>query len=119
MLLLYADDVVLLAHTLGDAQKLMKALEIFCMHTKNKTKTPSISYNMHTKLIVNSSNTNIMLVKSQKRVKPCIIYNNEPLECVESFKYLGLEVPSNHRWNECATRRLEAGKRAYYAFENT
>ena len=47
------------------------------------------------------------------------MYNNEPLECVESFKYLGLEVPSNHRWNECATCRLEAGKRAYYAFENT
>ena len=37
----------------------------------------------------------------------------------ESFKYLGLEVPLNHRWNECATHRLEAGKRAYYAFENT
>ena len=34
MLLLYADDVVLLANTLGDAQKLMKALEFFCMHTK-------------------------------------------------------------------------------------
>ena len=38
---------------------------------------------------------------------------------MESFKYLGVEVPSNHRWNECATRRLEARKRAYYAFENT
>ena len=38
---------------------------------------------------------------------------------MESFKYLGLEVPLNHRWNECATHRLEAGKRAYYAFENT
>ena len=60
-----------------------------------------------------------MLLESQKRDKACIIYNNEPLECVESFKYLGLEVPSNHRWNECAARCLEAGKRAYYAFENT
>ena len=29
MLLLYADDVVLLANTLGDAQKLMKALDFF------------------------------------------------------------------------------------------
>ena len=38
---------------------------------------------------------------------------------MESFKYFGLEVPSNHRWNECVTRRIEAGKRAYYAFENT
>ena len=74
---------------------------------------------MHTKLNVNSSKTKIMLVKSQKKDKLCIMDNNEPLECVESFKYLGLEVPSNHRWNECDTRRLEAGKRAYYAFENT
>ena len=82
----------------------MKALEFFCMRAK---------------FSVNSSKTNIMLVKSQKRDKPCIMYNNELLECVESFKYLGLEVPSNHRWNECDTRRLEAGKRAYYAFENT
>ena len=57
--LLYADDAVLLANTLGDAQKLMKALEFFCMHAK---------------LSVNSSKTKIILVKSQKRDKPCIIY---------------------------------------------
>mgnify|MGYP000329522522 CR=1 FL=1 len=74
---------------------------------------------MHTKLSVNISKTKIMLVKSQKIDKPCIIYNNEPLECVENFKYLGLEVPSNHRWNECAPRRVEVGKQAYYTFENT
>ena len=41
------------------------------------------------------------------------------LICVASFKYLDLEVPSNRRWNECATHYLEAGKRTYYAFENT
>ena len=52
MLLLYADDVVHLANTLGDAQKLMKALEIFCMHSK---------------LSVNSSKTKTMLVKSRKK----------------------------------------------------
>ena len=94
---------MLFANTLGDAQKLMKVLEKFCMHTK---------------LSVNSSKTKIMLVRSQKRDQPCIMYNSEPLECVESFKYLGLEVPSNYRWNECATHRVEANKRAYYAFEN-
>ena len=47
------------------------------------------------------------------------MYNNDPLKCVESFKYLVLKVPSNHRWNECVTCRLETGKRAYYTFENT
>ena len=44
---------------------------------------------------------------------------NESLKIVESFEYVGLEVPSNHRWNKCATYRLEAGKRPDYAFENT
>ena len=42
------------------------------------------------------------------------MYNNEPLECVENFKYLGFKVHSNHRWNECATHYY-----AYYAFEDT
>ena len=49
MHLLYVDDIVLFANTLGDAQNLMKALENFCMHGK---------------VNVNSSKTKIMLVKS-------------------------------------------------------
>ena len=48
MPLLSADDVVLFANTLGDVQKIMKALEEFCIHTK---------------LIVNNSKTKIMLVR--------------------------------------------------------
>ena len=48
-----------------------------------------------------------------------MMYDNQPLKIVESFNYLGLEVPSNQRWNECVTWCLEAGKRTYYAFENT
>mgnify|MGYP006973832245 CR=1 FL=1 len=44
------------------------------------------------------------------------MYNIELLEIRESFKYLGLEVHSNHKWDECATRCLEAGKRPYYPF---
>lgn len=103
MLLLYADDVVLMAHTLEDAHKLMSVLERFCLHSG---------------LIVNESKTKVMLVKTLNDEKPCIIYNNEQLETVDSFKYLGLEVPSNHKWKDCAMHRLEAGKRAYYAFEN-
>ena len=33
MLLLYADDVVLLAHEVEDAQRLVQVLENFCMHS--------------------------------------------------------------------------------------
>ncbi|MCO5570377.1 hypothetical protein L7F22_024097 [Adiantum nelumboides] len=103
MLLLYADDVVLLAHSLEDAQKLMIALENFCLHSG---------------LIVNGSKTKVMLVKTLNKEKPCIVYNKEPLEVVESFKYLGLDILANHKWKDCAMRCLEVKKRAYYAFEN-
>ena len=58
---------------------------------------------MHRKLSVNSCKAKIMLVKSQIKDKPCIMYNNEPLDTMERFKYLGLEIPSNHRWNECSS----------------
>ena len=74
---------------------------------------------MKSKLSVNNFKTKIMLVKSQKKDKPFIICNNEPLEIVESFKHLGLEVLSNHIWNDCVSCCLEARKRSYYAFENT
>ncbi|RYA57257.1 hypothetical protein DD598_31200 [Enterobacter cloacae complex sp. 2DZ2F16B1] len=55
MLLLYADDVVLLAHTLEDAQKLMSVLERFCLHRR---------------LIVNGSKTKFMLVKTLNDENP-------------------------------------------------
>ena len=47
MLLLYADDVVLLAHEVEDAQRLMQVLKNFCMHSG---------------LLVNVFKTKVMLV---------------------------------------------------------
>ena len=79
MLRLYVNVVVLFANTLGDAKKLMRVSKTFCMHTK---------------FSVNSSKTKIMLLKSQNKNKPCIMYNNDLLEIVEGFNCLGLEVPS-------------------------
>ena len=73
---------ILFADTLGHTQKLMRALEEFCICTI---------------LSVNSNKTNITTVKSPKKDKPCITYNNERLKIVESFKYVGLEAPSNHK----------------------
>ena len=51
----------------------------------------------HIKVSVNSSKTKIMIVKSQNTDTPRTMYNNELLETVENFKYLGLEVPSKQR----------------------
>ena len=88
MLWLY--DIVLFAKTLiRDVQKLKIVLEEFCMHTKSS---------------FNDSKNKDYACKGQKKDKTCIRYNNEPLKCVERFKYLYLEAPSYYRWNECVIR---------------
>ena len=96
MLLLYADDVVLFTHTMEDAQKMMDALNAFCAHSG---------------LEVNKQKTKIMLAKTNRTEQPLIIYNGTPLDVVESFKYLGLEIPANYKWHGCAMRHdLKPGK---------
>ena len=106
LLLMYADDVVLVSRTEEDTNKLMKVLEDFCKLSG---------------LRVNTNKTKAMLSKTRgkrEKIQPHITYQGKPIEAVDSFKYLGLEIPSNHRWYKCATKRRENGKRAYYAFEN-
>ena len=41
----------------------------------------------------------VILVKTQNTYKPCIAYNNEPLETVESFEYLGLKYGQAIKFN--------------------
>ena len=66
---------------------------------------------MHNKLSVDSSKTKIVLVKSQNHDQQSIMYNNEPLEIVESLKDNG--IPSNQSYtDECVTCRLKVRKRA-------
>ena len=61
----YTQDImVFFSNTLEDAQKVTRALDEF---------------HWYTKFNVNDFKTNIMLVKSQIKDKPCIMYNNEPL----------------------------------------
>ena len=53
---------------------------------------------MHTRSSVNSSKLKIMLVKKAKiRIDCSFMYNNEPLQTMEGFKYLGLELPFDCR----------------------
>ena len=43
---------------------------------------------------------------------PHFMYKGEPIQVVQSFKYLGI------RWNVCYESRLLASRNSYYAFEN-
>ncbi|MCO5600466.1 hypothetical protein L7F22_054579 [Adiantum nelumboides] len=104
LILMYADDVVLLANSVKTLQKLMNVLQEFC----------NVSG-----LAVNVAKTKAMVIKTHKnRDQPIITYNGQEIEIVDNFKYLGIDIPSNHAWWQCAQRRLDAGKAKYYQFEN-
>ena len=62
---------------------------------------------MHSNISVNSSKEKVMNMDTQNNYMSCIVYKNEPHETIESFKYPRLNVPSNHRWNECVIYCLE------------
>ena len=57
-------------------------------------------------------------MKTQNEDNPDIVYNNEQLEVVESFKYFGIEVLSNHKWNKCNTCHLQVKKRSHYLYHD-
>lgn len=104
LLLLYADDVVFFTHTEERMQKFMEILEKFCQDSG---------------LTVNVSKTKLMAVRTkQLKIPPKVHYAGQPIEVVSTFKYLGIEIPADHRWHTCVERRLAAGKSKYYQFEN-
>ena len=40
------------------------------------------------------------------------------MQVVQSFKYLGINVPLINGWNACYVSRLQAGWNSYYMFQN-
>ncbi|MCO5588829.1 hypothetical protein L7F22_042789 [Adiantum nelumboides] len=94
LLLIYADDVVLLAYNALPLQKLQDAVHAFCNATG---------------LSINVAKTKIMSVHTcRNENQPIIMYDEQTLQAVESFKYLGIYVPSNHAWGSCVHNRIDA-----------
>ena len=61
----------------------------------------------------------MMAIKAiQLRRCPMFTYKGEPLKVVQSFKYLGINVPSTNRWNACYESRLQASWNSYYMLKN-
>ena len=97
LLLLYADDVVFFTQSMGILGK-------FCQDSG---------------LMVNVSKTKLMVVRTKPlKDPPKVHYAGQLIEVVPTFKYLGIEIPANHRWHTCMERRLAAGKSKYCQFEN-
>ena len=81
ILLLYADDIVLLARCPSDLDKQLKLLQDFCSTMG---------------VIVNTEKTKFMIIKS-KDTYANFVYDNSNLEEVSSYKYLGIAI--HHKLN--------------------
>ena len=77
-LLMYADDLVLLAQTEAEFQRGINALHSYCIENN---------------LTVNTGKSKLIYVSKRKPAKlPVIVYDMQPLQWVNSFKYLGVTL---------------------------
>ena len=102
-LLLYVDDIVLLARSHEDLDKQLQTLH---------------DYFSKMGMTVNTNTTKIMIIKSKKISHGNFVYDDNCLEQVSSFKYLGIGIPYHLNWNYKIEKRIISGWKAYYVLEN-
>ena len=103
ILLLYADDIVLLARCPSDLDKQLRLLKDF-FSTMGMT--------------VNTNKTKVMIIKSKKDTYANFMYDNNNLEEVYSYKYLGIDIHHKLNWNHSIEKRINGGWKAYFGLEN-
>lgn len=95
----FADDMALLAENMEKLQGIVDALDRKCTQFGMK---------------VNVGKTKVMLLGNENRNKGDIMISGEPLEKVDSFKYLGSWITSDYRCDKELTRtRIGIAKSAW------
>ena len=79
--LLYADDTVIISDNKNDFQEALNAFSMYCRKWKLK---------------INESKSNIIIFGTvRNRNRLIFAINNQPINIVNSFKYLGLDFSKN------------------------
>ena len=103
VILLFADDTLLLAESHSELQILLNKLYIYCKKWN---------------LTVNTGKTKVMLFKLTNRYEHFnIFYNDEPLEIVKTFIYLGVNVSSNGKFYQAQKHLSEQALKALFALK--
>jgi hypothetical protein len=102
-LLFYDDDIVLMARGLHDLENQLRILKNFCSNMG---------------MTVNTDKTKVMIIKSNKISYDTFVYDNNNLEEVNSYKYLGIDIHHKLNWNYSIEKRIIGGWKAYYGLEN-
>ena len=102
LVLLYADDTIVLSNTAAGLRKALDDLSNYCTEWK---------------LQVNSSKTKVIIFSKRKpKNLPVFTYNNEALENVSEFKYLGVYFKSNGNFNKHKMHIKETASTAMFCF---
>jgi hypothetical protein len=99
-LLLYADDLALMSHTRAGLQKQLDVLQTFCCERQ---------------LTVNVKKTKVVMFEARKSMCQAFQYEGEPLEQLNSFKYLGVELHGTKGMQAAIQRLIMSGKKAVFA----
>ena len=101
LVLLYADDTVLLSNSANGLQQALNDLGRYCTEWKLK---------------VNSSKTKVIIFSRRKpKIMPKLVFDNKLLENVTEFKYLGVVFKSTGIVNNCKVHLKEQGTKAVFA----
>jgi hypothetical protein len=69
-------------------------------------------------MIVNTDKMKVTIVKSKKITYTNLMYDNNNLEEVTSYKYLIINLHHKLNWNYNIEKRINGGWKAYYGLEN-
>ena len=103
-ILLYVDDIVLVADNENDLQQLVEKLETFCEQSQMTVNVPKTKWMIFEKKVIDqTSDMNIF-------------FNGEALEKVDSFQYLGIFFSTNLNFSEHANYTLIKAEKASHLF---
>ena len=98
-LLMYADDICIMADTVGRLQQQLNVLELFCKR-----------YGMR----VNLTKTNVIVFRNggPLRKNEKFYYNNQQIETATYYKYLGTLFSSSLKWPACLNNLSQQASKA-------
>jgi hypothetical protein len=101
-ILLYVDDIVLMAKSPHDLDKKPITLKDFFSSMG---------------ITVNTNKTKVMIIKSKRITYDTFVYENNNLAEVASYKYLGIDIHHKLNWNYSVEKGINGVWKSYYGLE--
>jgi hypothetical protein len=101
-LILYDDDISLMERSPHDVKNELRILKDFFSNMGKTVKTDK---------------TKVMIIKSNTIPYDTFVYENNNMEEVTSYKYLGIDIHHNLNWNYSIEKRIIRGWKDYYGLE--